>query len=197
MPENKLLIVIGDVTGHGVSASLLTAMVKASIFNFANQNTPINDMVTNTSNMICDLLNKRKLMTFCAIILNKETGEMQICNAGHPYPIIKEKEIGKYRVATKTSFPMGASKKRCRYLYESEILNNDETLFLYTDGFPEAEDENGKVYGYEKFKQLIANTPITDSVSFKNTLIEVFKQHHKDLELADDITFVIVRRTSL
>ena len=82
-------------------------------------------------------------------------------------------------------------------MYESEILNNDETLFLYTDGFPEAEDENGKVYGYEKFKQLIANTPITDSVSFKNTLIEVFKQHHKDLELADDITFIIVRRTSL
>jgi hypothetical protein len=197
LPENNLLIVIGDVTGHGVSSSILTAMVKASIYSFANQNTPIDEMVIKTSNMILDLLKKRKLMTFCAIILNKDTGEIKTCNAGHPYPIIKEKETGKYRTIETTNPPMGISKRRCRYTYESEIINPEETLFLYTDGFPEAENDKGQEYGYNKFKELIANTPIIDSESFKNTLIDVFKQHHTSNELSDDITFIIMRRKPL
>ncbi len=194
LPDDRSLIVIGDVTGHGVASSLLTAMVKASVFRFANKNASLNEIVTNTSNMICDLLNKKKLMTFCAIILDKKTGEMAICNAGHPYPMIRAKEEGVMRTPCKTSLPMGLSKKRCRYNSEMEILNPDETLFLYTDGFPEAENDKGEEFGYDNFNNLIRNYKITSSEDLKNHLIDVLKNHHGEKELADDITFIILRR---
>jgi sigma-B regulation protein RsbU (phosphoserine phosphatase) len=197
LPNDRVLIVIGDVTGHGVSSSLLTAMVKASVYRFANKNTTLNEIVTQTSNMIADLLNKKKLMTFCAITLDKKTGELSICNAGHPYPIIREKEIGLSRTPCKTSLPMGLSKKRCRYTTESELLKPEETLFLYTDGFPEAENKQGKEYGYNEFNQLITNTVITSAEALKNHLVEVFKEFHGEAELADDITFIILRRNPL
>lgn len=197
LPNDRILIVIGDVTGHGVSSSLLTAMVKASVFRFANKDTPLNEITTNTSNMIFDLLNKRKLMTFCAITLDKNTGEMAICNAGHPYPIIKAKEPGNIRKPIKTSLPLGISKKRCRYTSEPEMLNPEETLFIYTDGFPEAENDKGEEFTYEKFEELISNSVITTAEEFKNQLISVFKQHHGEKELADDVTFIILRRKPL
>ena len=197
LPENRILIVIGDVTGHGVSSSLLTAMVKASVFRFANKNASLNEIVTKTSNMICDLLKKKKLMTFCAIILDKNTGEMAICNAGHPYPMIKAKENGVLRTPCKTSLPMGLSKKRCKYTSESEVLNPGETLFLYTDGFPEADNDKGEEYGYNKFTELIRNYNMNSSEELKNYLLEVLKQYHGERELADDVTFIILKRKPL
>jgi serine phosphatase RsbU (regulator of sigma subunit) len=197
LPNDRVLIVIGDVTGHGVSSSLLTAMVKASVYRFANKNMTLNEIVTKTSKMIADLLNKKKLMTFCAVILDKNTGELSICNAGHPYPIIREKEIGLIRIPNETSFPMGISSKRAKYCSESELLRPEETLFLYTDGFPEAENNKGEIYGYKEFQQLIANSNITSSEELKEYLLKVFREFHGETELADDITFIIVKRKPL
>ena len=197
LPNDRLLIVIGDVTGHGVSSSLITTMVKASVFRFAKKDTPLNEIVTNTSNMICDLLNKKKLMTFCAITLDKKTGDLSVCNAGHPYPIIREEKAGKIRTPCKTSIPMGISKKRGRYTSEAEKINNGETLFIYTDGFPEAENEKGEEYTYERFQQLISDIEITDIEKMKDDLLAVFKHHHGEKELADDISFIILRRKPL
>ncbi|MBP5469289.1 MAG: SpoIIE family protein phosphatase, partial [Candidatus Riflebacteria bacterium] len=164
LTEDKVLIVIGDVTGHGISSSLLTAMVKASIFIFSNKkDVPLNQMVSNISMMISDLLNKKKLMTFCAVILDKNTGEIAVCNAGHPFPIIREKQIGKSRTTELSGFPMGASKRRCKYTSETETINPGETLILYTDGFPEAENEKGEDFGYKRFNQLITDSIINSA----------------------------------
>ncbi len=197
LQEDRLLIVIGDVTGHGISSSLLTVMVKASIFRFVKEETSLKDIVTNTSRMISDLLNKKKTMTFCAITLDKKTGEMFICNAGHPFPIIREKEIGHFRILSNSSLPMGASKKRCNYSVESETISHEETLVIYTDGFPEAENSEGKEYGYENFKNLIANIPIKNAEDLKNQLVDIFKKYHGNTELSDDVTFIILRRKPL
>lgn len=193
LPGDRLLIVIGDVTGHGVSSALLTAMVKASTFRFAHKDSPLNEIVTNTSNMICDLLNKKKLMTFCAIILDRNTGEMDICNAGHPFPMIHSSK-GNLRTPCKASLPMGVSKKRCRYKSESEVLHPGESLFLYTDGFPEAENEQGEEYGYNRFEELIRESEIKCAEELKDQLVEVFQKHNKGAELADDVTFIILKR---
>ena len=197
LPNDRLLIVIGDVTGHGVSSSLLTAMVKASVFRFAHKDTPLYEIVTNTGNMICDLLNKKKLMTFCAVILDKNTGEISICNAGHPYPIIKEKTLGHLRILSKTSLPLGVSIRKFNYTIENEKLDAEEILLLYSDGFPKAENDKGEEFGYENFNNLIANISIKTAVELKDLLIETFKKHHGEVELTDDITFIILRRKSL
>lgn len=193
LPNDRLLIVIGDVTGHGVSSALLTAMVKASVFRFAHKDTSLREIVTQTSNMICDLLNKKKLMTFCAITLDKNTGEMAVCNAGHPYPMIHTCK-GKLRTPCKTSLPLGVSKKRCRYDEELEKLEIGETLILYTDGFPEAENEAKEEYGYDKFQQLITDSEINTPKELQDKLLAVFDEHHKAEELSDDVTFIILKR---
>ncbi len=198
LPEDKALIVIGDVTGHGISASLLTAMVKASVFRFAKKtNVPLNEILSKTSQMIYELLNKKKLMTFCAVILDEKTGEISVCNAGHPFPIIKEKEIGKSRTTHLSGFPLGASKRRCKYTSESEKIDFGETLLLFTDGFPEAENQQGEEFGYNKFNKLITDQPSTTAENMKNNLLDVFKEHHGEAELSDDLTFVILRRKPL
>ena len=197
LPDDKILFVIGDVNGHGVSSSLLAAMVKASVFMFANQNLPINEIVKNTSYMICDLLGNKKLMKFCLITLNKATGELAICNAGHPYPIIREKEKGKTRVPSNINLPMGISKARSKYTYESEILNPEETLLLYTDGFIDANSNSTDGFGYDNLKNFFSELPTENPEEIEKQLIKLYESNLGDKELLDDISFIILRRKPL
>ena len=193
LPNDRLLVVIGDVTGHGVSSALLTGMVKASVFRFAQKDTPLSEIATNTSNMIFDLLDKKKLMTFCALTLDKKSGEIAFCNAGHPYPMIHSKK-GVLRAPSQNGLPLGVSKRRCRYKAESEKLDEGETLILYTDGFPEAENANKEEFTYERFQEMITNEEINSVEELEDHLIEAFQEHHGNAELADDVTFIIIKR---
>ncbi len=197
LPDNRVLIVIGDVNGHGVSSSLIAAMVKASVFLFANQNLPLNEIVTNTSYMILDLIGNKLPMKFCAITLDKATGELNLCNAGHPFPFIREKEIGKMRTLTNINLPMGISKARSKYSYESVVLNQEETLLLYTDGFIEACSNKTDEFGYDNLKNTFLNCSIDNTEELKNLLIDTYKKNLGKKELMDDITFIILRRNPL
>ncbi|MBQ3643985.1 MAG: SpoIIE family protein phosphatase [Candidatus Riflebacteria bacterium] len=197
LPDNKMLIVIGDVNGHGVSSSLLSAMVKASVFLFANQNLPINEIVTNTSYMICDLLGNKKIMKLCVITLDKNTGELSICNAGHPYPLIREKELGQIRIPTNINLPIGISKARSNYTYENVVLNPEETLLLYTDGFIDANSNKTDGFGFDNLKNCFSNI-ITDNLEeIEKQLINLYKTNLGEKELADDISFIVLRRQPL
>ncbi len=197
LPDNKLLIVIGDVNGHGVSSSLIAAMVKASVFLSANQNLAVNEIVTNISIMLCELLSKIRLMKLCAIILDKTTGNLAICNAGHPYPFIRAKEIGEMRIPSNINLPMGISKARSKYTYESERLNPEESILLYTDGFLEGNRDEKDGFGYENLKNYVLNisTNILDEAT--NQLIKFFKNNLGEKELTDDATFIFLKRKPL
>ena len=197
LPEDRILVVIGDVTGHGIASSLLTAMVKASIFRSARKNTNLSEIVTNISDMICELLNQKKIMTFCAITLDKKTGELFICNAGHPYPIIKEVEIGSCRFIKQNTLPMGLPKNQCRYTALSEKLEVGETLLLYTDGFFKAKNLDGVEFGYDNFNEFIANANINSAEDLKKQLVNKLEKHHGEKALAEDVTFIILRRKPL
>lgn len=198
LPDNRVLIVIGDVNGHGVSSSLIAAMVKASVFLFANQNLPLNEIITNTSYMILDLIGNKLPMKFCAITLDKLTGELTVCNAGHPFPFIREREIGKMRTLTNVNLPMGISKARSKkYSYESTVLNQEDTLLLYTDGFIEACSNEVDKFGYDNLKNTFLNCPLDNPEELKNQLINAYKKNLGEKELIDDITFIILRRKPL
>ena len=197
LPDNRMLIVIGDVNGHGVSSSLLAAMVKASVFMFANQNVPIEEIVTNTSHMICDLLSNKKIMKFCLITLDKITGELAICNAGHPFPLIREKETGKVRVPTNINLPIGISKKRSNFTYEKVVLNPEETLLLYTDGFIDANSNQTDGFGYDNLKNFFSNIQIDSAEEVEKQLINLYETNLGSKESNDDISFIILRRKPL
>ncbi len=116
-----------------------------------------------------------------------------MCNAGHPYPIIHSSK-GVTRTIDEDGFPLGVSPKRSRHSIANDSLKPDETLILFTDGFPEAEDANGKAYSYKAFNKFIKNSSIDSAESLENELKSEFLKHHGDAELSDDVTFIILKR---
>jgi len=190
---NRFLVVLGDVTGHGVSSSILTAMVKAQVFRFAQKNRSLSEILRSLSEMIYELLRYRKLMTFCALILDANDHSCLFANAGHPFPVWCNRE-GQYKELDKESLPLGVSPKRSNYLAVEENFKPGDLMLLYTDGIAEGAGPDGEAFGYDRVKQIVAQNSSRTSEELKNTLLTEFWQHYQREELDDDLTFVIIRR---
>lgn len=193
LPDNKFLLVLGDVTGHGVSSSILTAMVKALIFRFSQSPTDLTLILRQLSEMIFDLLKHRKLMTFCAIIVDQATGEFALANAGHPYPIIATSE-GQTRQVEHSSLPLGVSKKRSNYPTINGVLNEGDSFVMYTDGIAEAEIDGGKIFGFDRMERIVGENCLNTSEELKENLLNEFWHLYTKEMLDDDLTFVLLKR---
>ena len=193
LPENRFLVVLGDVTGHGISSSILTAMVKALIFRFSKNPTSLPKILKQLSEMVFDLLKRRKLMTFCAIIVEKDTGKFLLANAGHPYPIIC-RQNGESSKIEHGSLPLGVSKKRSKYNTKEGVLNPGETLFIYTDGIAEATNSQEQMFGFDRLETIMSQNHNKSAESIRKSLLESFWEHYGDNPLDDDLTFIILKR---
>ncbi len=193
LPGNRKLIVIGDVTGHGVSSAILTAMVKASVFRFAARDTDLQTMLHCLSNMIFELLQRRKLMTFCAIVLDCASGRFVSANAGHPFPLVFE-AAGKSRQQELAALPLGVSPKRSHYDTSEGHLDRNEMLLLYTDGIVEGQSPAGEEFGLARIQQLILENRGSSLEKIRDSFLSAFQSHYQRDELEDDLTFIMIRR---
>lgn len=193
LEDDRYLVVLGDVTGHGVSSSILTAMVKALVFRFAQKNLGLSEILRNLSEMIFEVLHYRKLMTFCALIFDARNHSCQFANAGHPFPVWCDRD-GKLKPLDLAALPLGVSPRRSTYKTVDGCFQSGDLMLLYTDGIAEGADPDGNAFGFDRVKEIIVNNRERNSEKIKNTLLEQFWQHYQREELDDDLTFVIIRR---
>lgn len=193
LPGDRYLIVLGDVTGHGVSSSILTAMVKAMVFRFADKNAALPVILRSLSEMIFELLKRRKLMTFCAMILDRNNNTFTMANAGHPFPVLCSAS-GETRLIEHNSLPLGVSLKRSRYEVVEGTLEPGDIMLLYTDGIAEATDARGEIFGFRRVEKLLAEHRKLGVDQIRDVLLKEFWQHYQREELDDDLTFILVKR---
>ncbi|GAB4270651.1 MAG: hypothetical protein Kow0029_07600 [Candidatus Rifleibacteriota bacterium] len=195
LPDNKFLLVLGDVTGHGISSSILTAMVKALIFRYSQSPTELPVALKQLSEMIFDLLKHRKLMTFCAVLIDKITGEFELANAGHPYPVVSRSDGSTFSIEH-SSLPLGVSKRRSNFPTISGKLEPGDTFVMYTDGIAEATNNQNEIFGFNRVERIISRNCQNSAEELKQNLLDEFWNHYTAENLDDDLTFVILKRNS-
>lgn len=197
LEDGKMTLLLGDVSGHGISASLAMAMAKAT-FNYAQAlkvKFPEEFMEMLNTMFNKELKPRNKLMTMITMVLNPETGEVIFDNSGQAYPAY-------FTASTKTSeeikmpsLPLGGMKKRKKKAINKIMAPGDAFIF-YSDGIIEASAANGEMFGYERFfsaftEQMKLNIPANEAIKNIYQAVENFREpgHH-----SDDITMIIVRR---
>ncbi len=201
----RILMLIGDVTGHGVPSALVTAVVKGYCDSFYQRNEvspkkiieELNVLVKNSSD-------GSRLMTMFAAFIDMDKREINFCNAGHnfPYVIIHDSIEGKPKVNTLKSrgarlgfYDWKEAREHNAFKEESIALNHgDDLLFFYTDGLTEGENSQGEALGERRVRKLLqelgANVSPTDVVRKMEKLVFDFMEVNPQ---ADDITFFAIR----
>ncbi|MBF0544730.1 MAG: PP2C family protein-serine/threonine phosphatase [Candidatus Riflebacteria bacterium] len=188
--DNKALILVGDVSGHGVSAALVVAMAKAIL---SHPLTPLNPKETLEilNYLFFKTLRRKKNMTCVACLLDATAGTITVSNAGQSFPLIIRND--KVIEVELPSFPLGV-KKTTKLEIAEFVLQPDDILIFYTDGIVEYPDQEGKMIGYERFfsdiSKRVGKTPLE---TVKNTMVWL-ESIVKNSPQRDDITLVVCQK---
>jgi PAS domain S-box-containing protein len=184
---NRVCISIGDVSGKGVKAATLTSLAKNTIRAYAYRNHFPAEVIAMTNNVIQRAAVSPTLVTIYFGILDKRTGILSYCNAGHSPPIIKRKRGRVFEL--QTSGPAIGVFSDLRYEDFEEKLGHGDILIGYTDGVPEARIGK-RLFGEERLLELIGGLkdPVVEIIP-DQVLLELLKA---GCVLTDDIALVAI-----
>jgi sigma-B regulation protein RsbU (phosphoserine phosphatase) len=170
IPGGGLLIVLGDVAGHGLQAAMNVSMLMGAL-----RRSP----VTSPARMLGDLnqvLVGNSSFTTCQIAIFAPSGELTIASAGHPPPYLNSQEV-----ELPGGLPLGVI-ANAEYEEVRLYLHPGDRLLMLSDGVAEARKPNGELFGFERIRNLSGQSAffIADAA--------------KEFGQEDDITVLTVRR---
>ncbi|MCR5657213.1 MAG: SpoIIE family protein phosphatase [Butyrivibrio sp.] len=145
----KLCMVMADVSGKGIPAALFMMRSKTAIKTTAESGLSPAEVLKKANDTLCEGNEADMFVTVWLGIVDLNTGYMQCANAGHEYPIIK-REGGDFELyKDKHCMAVGAMEGLSFKEYDIQ-LNTGDTIFVYTDGIPEAINKNEEQFGLDR-----------------------------------------------
>ena len=157
---------VADISGHGVSASFLTAAVKALLRQYSGPMFSPEDTMRGVDSVMRQMLGDEQYLTACYAQLNHHTGRLSVINAGHP-PLILVSANGTTQTVELDSEPLGVFSATVLQRRDLNISRGDR-LFLYTDGFIEVQAGARREPGLKRLVEACRDhltTPLEDAAS--------------------------------
>jgi serine phosphatase RsbU (regulator of sigma subunit) len=190
LPDGRILLAIGDVTGHGIAP----AMIQASIKVWLALNAEKCDSALALLQMISRLHFKygaRKLYMTCWLgYYTPATGRLEYASAGHPYPIIVSAG-GDVEILKLPGMPLGV-KENPTIMGDHRILEPGSSIILFTDGIVETTDLKNRMIGFDGFSALCRQTA---GMSVESAAEAIFSAAAAWGERVDDQTVIILKRS--
>jgi len=187
MRDNRLYFCIGDVSGKGVPAALMMALVRAMFRSETRRAESAEAIVDTINHNLSEESTAGYFVTMFVGILDLATGHLDYCNAGHEPPFISGRSLD-----VKVNLPVGAFPE-WNYEGQQTQLNPGDMLFVYTDGLTEAMNDSGELLGRE-FVQQVAREHASDSARQLVELMEAeVRRHAGNAEQSDDITLLAIK----
>ncbi len=194
--EKHLGLVIADVSGKGIPAALFMMSTKNMISSLAKEGYSPAALLEKANTDI--LLNNAQDMfiTVWYGVLDLNTGIVRAANAGHEYPAIC-RSGGRFELfKDKHGFVIGELEGMKYKEYEFR-MNPGDTLFVYTDGVPEAQSPDAQFFGTDRMLQALNEKPGSDPETIIKTVNAAFYAYMNGAPQFDDATMLCVRLLSL
>jgi len=147
--RNKLAMVIADVSGKGIPAALFMMRAKTAIRGMAESGQAPAEILYRANNTLCEGNDAEMFVTVWLGIIDLETGRMQCASAGHEYPALMRAGEAFELLKDRHGLALAAM-EGMRYREYTIEMNPGDKLFVYTDGIPEAIDEQIEQYGPDR-----------------------------------------------
>ena len=188
--NDNFMFLIADVSGKGVPAALFMMTVKTHINNIALVGYSPKELIRVINKKICENNNQGFFVTMLICIVNVKTGKLTIINCGHNIPLIKHKN-GEYNfIKLNANIPLGLFENYDFKIFETQF-DEDDILYLYTDGVTEALNSKEEMFGEERLINSLNNIKNIDNI--KEVLVNIkseLKNYTNSVEQSDDITML-------
>ena len=193
LADGRLVVMVGDASGHGMAAGLLMAIANATL-KLAIDLDPQPSKVLSLLNLtLCRTGDRRAFMTIFYGLLEPESGEMEYACAGHPFPLLR-RAGGEIVELGRGGLPLGF-RRELSFHSASTTLEPADILVLFSDGIPEGVNRSGDSFGYERLRALVREPGTVEAI--QERILLAFDDHLADEPLMDDFSLVVLGRSPL
>lgn len=194
LDEHRLLVVVGDVSGKGMSAALYMSKIQGMIqFASAVYSSP-KDILVEVNRKIYDGIERKSFITMIIALFDLSAKKVTICRAGHNPALIASN--GQVSFLKLKGMGLGLEPGLI-FGHELEIfeedLNPGKLFLFYSDGLTEAMNSNKEEFGEQRVRQVIKNYHAVSAKSLEESVIETVTRFRDGAEQNDDVTVVIVK----
>ena len=189
--DGALLLVVADVAGKGLAASLVMAAVKATIPFFTASGT-VDEALGRLNERLISELSRREFVALAMARFEPATGRLVLANAGLPDPLLLRADAAPSELAVPgPRLPLGARRAVAYQSVTAGLEPGDRLLFL-TDGLAEALSPDGEPIGYQRLHELVAATS-GKGLAFLTGLFDAVAGASQE-ERTDDWTALLLTR---
>lgn len=189
--DDRLFLCIGDVSGHGIGASLLMARTIGLIRSLAMSATGPEAVLEQLNAFLCEGNETCLFVTLFCGYLEPTCGTLTYSNAGHLPPLLIQAGA-----CTELPLPRGllaGISPQARYRSETVQLNRSDLLFAYTDGLSEAEDAEGRPFGIDPCRELLLQRKQAPLPTILDGVRDALTGFSGSSALEDDCTLLLLR----
>ncbi len=184
--DENLVMVIGDASGKGVPAALLSITTHAIIKQLLKSEKDPSKVLYQLNNQLCENNTEMMFITLWLGIYNKKTKIMTFSNAGHEPPLISDKN-GFEKLNMDSGIVLGVIKD---FEFKKEEISAFHRLIAYTDGITDAKNINNEFYGEERLINKL--NEITEKHEKIKLLLKDLEEFTTGCEQFDDMTLIII-----
>lgn len=192
--ESQMFIVVGDVSGKGLSASFYMSRLQTMIQLFCNESKSPKEVLSELNKRISGNIEKQWFITLTVAFIDVAKHQIKICRAGHT-PTIKFAEgVGRYITPKGIGVGLENGTLFDENLEELELNISPKDIFIFSsDGVNEAMNSNFELFGYERLISVIKEKSNLSSKEILNATIQNLEKFREKVEQNDDITIVVLR----
>lgn len=194
LPHGRLGLVVADVAGHGLAASLLACETRALIRAAAASNDSLVDVVARANDLLYRDLQQARFVVLFFGALDTRTGRLEFVGAGCAPLIYRQQEDGGFIPTEATMVPLAIFPAVQDDAVTEFHLRPGDVIMLATDGFYEWENENGDQFGMERLADIVrvnAGLPAAELIRCLHRAVSAFAGNVKP---TDDLTAMVIKR---
>ncbi|MEJ2164759.1 MAG: PP2C family protein-serine/threonine phosphatase [Desulfobacterales bacterium] len=192
--NEKIGLVVGDVSGHGIPAALLMATVRARLRQQYFQTGGIERVVSDVNRQLAeDVRDSGRFMTLFLAELDRRNEHFCWLNAGHEPAVVYDPAADKFDIlAGGGSLPLGVVDD---FVYKAHRrrIQSGQIIAVATDGIFEAQNPQGDMFGRKRFYDIIGRCASGTAAQIRDAILEAVKNFRQGLSPKDDLTLVVVK----
>jgi sigma-B regulation protein RsbU (phosphoserine phosphatase) len=190
--ERRLVVVIGDVAGHGLHAGLLMASLKSTVAALIREGYSGEELVVRVNGLMGEGRFGPIMATLAVAEIDVAAGLVRITIAGHPPAYVIAD--GRSEELMAGSLPLGSALGRPSQI--ERPFPPGARLLLYSDGLVEAVGPSGEPFSYERLAALVRARAGLSAAELEAAIVAALDEYVGERPLADDLTLVVVERAA-
>ncbi len=193
LENDKLLFMVGDVSGKGLRAALFMAFSKtAAKGKFLSFGTQLDKAVMALNDELSGEEDEEMDLTLLVGLIDCTSGKVEMVNAGHENPVLVQKD-GEVGLVALRGGPRLRSFEGFPYQVETAQLNAGDTLVMISDGATDAVNEQDIQFGFDRVIEALKAQSEASAVARVNYLEETITLFEGKADPADDLTILALR----